>query len=86
MYRNDKPNEPTKEGALSFVLFESPFTSVSTVSRGHFSPVYSQLVTKACSWTNGRRLRKGEVEGVVIKNHTCREPNNYVVYRAESIE
>ncbi len=27
-------NEPTKEGPLSFVLFESPFTSVSTVGRG----------------------------------------------------
>jgi hypothetical protein len=32
---HDKPNEPTKEGPLSFVLFESPFTSVSKVSRGH---------------------------------------------------
>jgi hypothetical protein len=34
-----KPNKPTKEGPLSFVLFESPFTSVSTVSRGHPSLV-----------------------------------------------
>ncbi len=25
----------TREGPLSFVLFESPFASVSTVSRGH---------------------------------------------------
>jgi hypothetical protein len=33
-YRHDKPNEPTKKGPLSFVLFESPFTSVSTVSTG----------------------------------------------------
>jgi hypothetical protein len=32
--RHGKPNEPTKEGHLLFVLFESPFTSVSTVSRG----------------------------------------------------
>jgi hypothetical protein len=31
--------QPTKEGALSFVLFESPFTSVSTVSRGYPSLV-----------------------------------------------
>jgi hypothetical protein len=31
--------EPTKEKPFSFVLFESPFTSVSTVSRGHPSPV-----------------------------------------------
>jgi hypothetical protein len=34
-YRHDKPNEPTKDGPLSFVLSESPYTSVSTVSRGH---------------------------------------------------
>jgi hypothetical protein len=33
--RQNKPIEPTKEEPLSFVLFESPFTSVSTVSRGH---------------------------------------------------
>jgi hypothetical protein len=35
-YRHDKPNELTltKKGPLSFVLFESPFTSVSRVSRG----------------------------------------------------
>jgi hypothetical protein len=31
LYWQDKP----KEGPVSFVLFESPFTSVSTVSRGH---------------------------------------------------
>jgi hypothetical protein len=39
MYWQGKPNEPTKEGPLSFVLFESPFTSVSTVSRGYPSLV-----------------------------------------------
>jgi hypothetical protein len=39
LYRHGKPNEPTKEGPLSFVLFESQFTSVSTVSRGHPSQV-----------------------------------------------
>ncbi len=33
LYRYGKPNEPTKEGPLTFVLFESPFTSVSIVSR-----------------------------------------------------
>jgi hypothetical protein len=38
-YQHDKPNKPTKEGPLLFVLFESPFTSVSTVSRGHPSLV-----------------------------------------------
>jgi hypothetical protein len=32
MYRHNEPNKPTKEGTLSFVLFESPFTSVSTFS------------------------------------------------------
>jgi hypothetical protein len=35
LYRYDKAKEPTKEGPLSFVLFESPFSSVSTFSRGH---------------------------------------------------
>jgi hypothetical protein len=35
LYWQDNPNEPTKEEPLSFVLFESPITSVSTVSRGH---------------------------------------------------
>jgi hypothetical protein len=35
LYWNDKSKEPTKEGPLSFVLFESPFTTVSTVSRVH---------------------------------------------------
>jgi hypothetical protein len=35
LYWHDKPNEPTKERHLSFVLFES----VSTVSRGHTSLV-----------------------------------------------
>jgi hypothetical protein len=39
VYRHNKPNEPTKEGLLSFVLFESLLTSVSTVSRGHLSLV-----------------------------------------------
>ncbi len=34
-----KPNKPTKEEPLSFVVSESPFTSVSTVSRGHPSQV-----------------------------------------------
>ncbi len=35
MYQHTKPGEPTKQGHLLFVLFESPITSVSTVSRGH---------------------------------------------------
>jgi hypothetical protein len=33
LYRHDKPNAPTKEGTLSLVFFESPFISVSTVSK-----------------------------------------------------
>ncbi len=28
LYRHDKPNEPAKEGPLSFELFELPFTSI----------------------------------------------------------
>jgi hypothetical protein len=39
LYRHDKPNKPTKERPLSFALFESPFTSVSTVNRGQPSLV-----------------------------------------------
>jgi hypothetical protein len=38
-YWHDKPNEIIKKGSLSFVLWESPFTSVSTVSRGYPSLV-----------------------------------------------
>jgi hypothetical protein len=33
------PNEPTKERPLSYVLLESPFVSVSTVSIAHPSVV-----------------------------------------------
>jgi hypothetical protein len=40
LYQHDKANEPTKKGPLSFVFFESPFTSVSTVSR---EPPFSSL-------------------------------------------
>jgi hypothetical protein len=50
LYRHDKPNEPTKKGHLSFVLFESPFTSVSTVSRGH--PSFSLIQTEV-GFNNG---------------------------------
>jgi hypothetical protein len=35
LYRHDKPNDPTKKEPISFVHFETPFTSVSTFSRGH---------------------------------------------------
>jgi hypothetical protein len=37
--RHYKPNEPTKKGQRSYVLFEPLFTSVSTVNRGHPSLV-----------------------------------------------
>jgi hypothetical protein len=41
LYRHDKPMQRTnlERTPLSFVLFESPFTSISTVRRGHPSPV-----------------------------------------------
>ncbi len=48
VYRHDWSNgPPTKEGPLSFVLNESPFASVSTVSRGHPS-----LVSLTRNYTN----------------------------------
>jgi hypothetical protein len=37
--RHDEPNEPDHKGSLSFVLHKSPFSSVSTFSRGHPSLV-----------------------------------------------
>jgi hypothetical protein len=41
LFLHDKPNEPAKEiRTPSFVLFESPFTSVSTVSTA--TPLWSQ--------------------------------------------
>ncbi len=44
IYWHNETNEPTKKGPLSFVLIESLFFSVSTVSRDHPSLV-SLLVT-----------------------------------------
>ncbi len=44
-YRHDELNEPTNKGPLSFVLFKSPFTSVSTISRGHPSLQWSLILT-----------------------------------------
>jgi hypothetical protein len=35
LYLHDKAYKATKEEPLSFVLFEFPFTSVSTVTRSH---------------------------------------------------
>ncbi len=39
LHGHDEPNELTKEGPLSYVLYESQFVSVSTVSRG--TPLWS---------------------------------------------
>jgi hypothetical protein len=45
----DEPNEPTKKGPLSFVLFESPFISVSRVSKSHPSLVSLGFTVYNCS-------------------------------------
>jgi hypothetical protein len=57
LYWHDKRDEPTKKGPLSFVLFESPSTSVSTISRGHPSldsldrfQVKISLMTAKLAW------------------------------------
>jgi hypothetical protein len=60
----DKPNKPTKKGSLSFVLCESPFTSVSIVSRGHRSLVSLQTslnyqrtkICRRCQWHPGEQI------------------------------
>jgi hypothetical protein len=52
-YQHNKHKEPNKEGHLSFVLLESPFTSVSTVMRGHPSLVisrYTNIYSICCHW------------------------------------
>jgi hypothetical protein len=46
LYWLDKPNESTKEGLLSIVLFESPSPQFQQVSRGHPSLVLSLVVTQ----------------------------------------
>ncbi len=63
MYRHDKLNETTKEGPLSFALFESPFISVSKVSRGHPSLV---SVDRASVMTSGTVLAKTTVRGAGV--------------------
>jgi hypothetical protein len=55
IYCNDTTsitNETTKEGPLSFVLFEPPFTSVSTVNRGHIFLVSLGLTKKKIEGTD----------------------------------
>jgi hypothetical protein len=44
LYQHNKPDKPAKEGPLSFVLFEPPFTSVPTVSWGY--PTLVSLVVR----------------------------------------
>ncbi len=38
------PNKQIKKGFLSFVFFESPFTSISKVTRGHPCPLVSLII------------------------------------------
>ncbi len=68
-YRQDKPNEPTKKGTLSFVLFESPFTSVSTVSRGHPSLVSLAINSAVLTHRGGRggRIQRIKPSQTTIK-------------------
>jgi hypothetical protein len=44
-----QPNNPTKEGPISYLLLDSPFASVSAVSRGNPSlgSIYSSLTHDA---------------------------------------
>jgi hypothetical protein len=44
MYHHDMPNKQIKKGFLSFVFFESPFTSISKVTRGHPCPLVSLII------------------------------------------
>jgi hypothetical protein len=54
-----QPNEPIKEGPLLFALFESPFSSVSTVSRGHPSLVFLVIFkTQEIKTFYGLKLQK----------------------------
>jgi hypothetical protein len=60
LYRHTKANEPTKKGPLSFVLSESPFASVSTVSRGHPSLVPSRPTKASLFLLNGEKKGKNK--------------------------
>ncbi len=75
-YRRDKSKELTKEEPLLFVLFQSQFTSVSTVSRGHPS-----LVSLASHCTAGdqnlyesfiygeKNIKPCSVTSYLLRNH-----------------
>jgi hypothetical protein len=61
LYRLEEPIKPTKEEPLSFVLFESPFASVSTDSRGNptlFSLGKTQVVYTYAIGPKGKLKRK----------------------------
>ncbi len=75
LYRQKNPNEPTKEGTFSFVFFASPFTSVSTVSRGH-SSLYSLsgMFTILCPL-----LREVEIQAKAILQE--RHQKSYYIYQ-----
>jgi hypothetical protein len=64
VYRHNKPNKPPKEGPLSIVLFESPFTSVSIVSKGH---------TSLCSLSGG--WQHGQIN--FFMHYCCNSPRLY---------
>ncbi len=62
LYGHNESSEPTKEGTLSFVLFESPFTSVSPVGGCHPSLSlwyfhFKGSCSLACLWRDTFRLR-----------------------------
>ncbi len=81
LYRHDKPNEPTKKGPLSFVLFESPFTSVSTVSRGHHSLV-SLYDFHSGRITSGSPLKKTVIDSWLL--FFCRSWSSLLFYFLEN--
>jgi hypothetical protein len=65
LYRHDKPNEPIKEGPLSFVFFESPCTSVSTISRRHPSLVsLDRIYDRPMCLAGNNKNNVGEGESV----------------------
>ncbi len=83
LYRHGKPNKPTNEEPLSFVLFESPFTSVSTVSMGQ--PLSIVSLSKTSSYIllspNGLKLYRVTFvdrmteKGLLLTAWTCVNAN-----------
>ncbi len=69
LYQLNEPNETTKEGPLSYVLLESPFASVSTVSRDHPSRV-SQVQLQSHCRQNQNIYIKGIEEKPVVSRQT----------------